>query len=130
MLVNGAYVAGGMFASKLIMDFAGARVAFLSTPTGKIVGRVLGGTLVSQSHRLGVPKQAANMMAIGFIAPAVLDVAEMVLPRLGYTGGVRLLSSGYMPTRQLESGYMPDVDGVGSGYMPDVSEGENYGMTD
>jgi len=131
MLVDGAYVAGGMFASKILIDFVGARVPLLSTPVGKIVGRVFGGTLVSQSYRVGVPKNAANMLAIGFIAPAVLDVAEMVLPRLGYAGGVRLLGAGYMPVRsQIEGGYMPDVEGVGSGYMPDVSEGENYGMTE
>jgi len=120
MLIDGALVAGGMFASKMAMDFAASKVAFLATPTGKIIGRVALGGLVKMSDKVGVPSRYANMLAIGVIAPAVLDIAEMVLPMVGYKGGVRLLESGYMPDApqgQIASGYMPDAPqgGVAAG---------------
>jgi hypothetical protein len=118
MLVDGALVAGGMFASKMAMDFAAGKVAFLATPIGKIAGRVvLGGATKMLLPKVGLSDRKANMVAIGVIAPAVLDLAEMILPRLGYTGGVRLLSAGYMPdvAGRLSSGYMPDVQGMEAG---------------
>lgn len=116
MLIDGALVAGGMFASKMAMDFAASKVAFLATPTGKIIGRVALGGLVKMTDKVGVPTRYANMLAIGVIAPAVLDIAEMVLPMVGYKGGVRLLESGYMPDApqgQIASGYMPDAPAGG-----------------
>ena len=114
LLIDGSLVAGGMLASKFAIDFAASKVAFLATPTGKLIARVgLGmGVLFSGKY---IGKRYAQPLALGFIAPAVLDAVSMIVPaNLLPAGGVQRLNAGYMPdipgsTVSLEQGYMPDV---------------------
>jgi hypothetical protein len=123
LLIDGALVAVGMTVSKFGLDFAAAKVPFLATPYAKLGTRLAGGFGVLYAGKW-IGKRYAEPIALGFIAPAVLDVVEMVLPNLLPAGGVKMLASGYMPDVQaqvsLEQGYMPDVQsGVGD-YMPDI----------
>lgn len=118
LLIDGGLVAVGMIASKYAVDFASGKVAFLATPYGRIGSRVVLGMGALASGKY-IGKRYAEPIALGFIAPAILDVVEMVLPALLPAGGVKLLESGYMPDVQsqvsLEQGYMPDVSSTLSG---------------
>jgi hypothetical protein len=131
MLIDGSLVVGGMLVTTLAMDFASSKVAFLSTPVGKGLGKLGVAFLVQQGGKmLKINSRYTNMIAIGVIASAVKDVAEIVLPKLGYTGGVKLLgfgsgyggpqlpslsSTGYSPDNTLASGDESDGDFAFSG---------------
>jgi hypothetical protein len=127
LLIDGSLVAVGMVASKYGVEFAAGRLPFLATPYGKLGSRLLLGFTALYSGKW-IGKRYAEPIALGFIAPAILDVVEMTVPRLLPAGGVKLLESGYMPdvrsSVSLEQGYMPDVQnvaGMGDGYMPDIA---------
>ena len=130
LLIDGSLVAIGMVVSKYGLDFAGSKLPILSTPYGKLGTRLgLGFGVLYSGKWIG--KRYAEPIALGFIAPAILDVVEMVLPALLPAGGVKLLQSGYMPdvhsTVSLEQGYMPDVaNGMADGYMPDIAPELQY----
>lgn len=114
LLLDGSLVAGGMVASKFVMDFAASKMAFMANPIAKIVGRVVLGSVVIMGKKFIGGDKYAKPLAIGFIAPAVLDVVTMVVPaNLLPAGGVKM-EAGYLPDIapsqvSLEQGYMPDV---------------------
>ena len=113
LLMDGSLVAGGMIASKFAVDFAAAKIAFVATPVGRIVTRVVLGSAVL----FGGKKWAkyTEPLALGFIAPAAVDLITMLVPAgLLPAGGVQMLQAGYLPDVprsqvSLEQGYMPDV---------------------
>lgn len=123
LLIDGSLVAGGMVASKFVMDFAASKMAFLASPIGKIAGRVVLGSLVIFGKKYIGGDRYAKPLAIGFIAPAVLDLVTMVVPAgLLPAGGVTM-----------QAGYLPDVArsqvSLEQGYMPDVQEG-SFGFSE
>lgn len=109
MLIDGSLVIGGMVATTVAMDFASSKVAFLSTPLGKGLGKLGLAFLVKQGGKMAkVNPRYTNMLALGVIVSAVKDVGEIILPKLGYTGGIKLLglNSGYAgPSMLASSGY-------------------------
>lgn len=118
MLIDGSLVIGGMIGTTIGMDFAASKIAFLSTPIGKGLGKLGLAFLVKTGGKyLKIQPRYTNMVALGVIVSAVKDVAEIVLPKIGYTGGVKLLG--------LASGYSPETSqGLAStGYSPDLAAG-------
>lgn len=113
LLMDGSLVAGGMIASKFAVDFASTKFAFVATPVGRIATRVvLGSAVLLGGKKWG---KYTEPLALGFIAPAVVDLVTMLVPAgLLPSGGVQMLQAGYLPDVprsqvSLEQGYMPDV---------------------
>lgn len=123
LLMDGALVAGGMVASQFVMNFAASKIPYVATPLGKIISRVvLGSGVLMLAPKVGLKSRFAGPLALGFIAPAVVDAVSMVAPAgLLSAGSVKLLEAGYMPdvaqgTVSLEQGYMPDVQETSFGF--------------
>ena len=120
MLIDGSLVVGGMIATTLAMDYASSKIAFLSTPIGKGLGKLGLAFLVKQGGKFAkINSRYTNMLALGVIVSAVKDVSEIILPKIGYTGGVKLLglNSGYAGPQMLgSSGYSgPEIANAFSG---------------
>jgi len=122
LLMDGALVAGGMVASQFVINFAASKIPYVATPLGKIIARVALGSGVLMGSKYIGGKRYAGPLALGFIAPAVVDAISMVVPAgMLPAGSVKLLEAGYMPdvaqgTVSLEQGYMPDVQETSFGF--------------
>ena len=121
LLIDSSLIGVGLASGKLALEFGAAKIPFLATPYGKIIARVGLGLGVDYAGRKLGQGRYSEPIALGILAPALLELVDTVMPNLLPAGTVQLmLGDGYMPdvTGQvsLEQGYMPDVQNVGEEY--------------
>lgn len=126
LAIDGAVIVVSSTASKILMDNIASKIKFLTKPTGKIIGHLGLGALIylGGSRIKKIPNKYVRLATIGAMLPAIIDIVDMVKPKLFGVKeiGYEYDAGAFVPETEA---YVPDT----GAYVPETSVGSELEPT-